>query len=145
MEFAVSNVLGEARQIQSLFAWSEDGINHVAYTCPFCGSAVHNVVKCENPACEASRYANADVVRANREKAAQAKAEREWQARRHQEAMERIRQEQQERNQRFADIGREARDRGACVHCALKSADYSGNNPRFIKHRGECTKQRNAA
>lgn len=132
---SVTDVLGETRQIEKVWPSGE-------YECPFCHYPAKSVATgCQNPACSASEHAisHADQTRPVFEKHRQAAEERKAEESRRQrdrEWYERNREDQRlEREKKTNDIVEQARAKGACVRCALKSAPY---RVKFIKHRGKC-------
>jgi hypothetical protein len=135
MGVIVTDVLGREREARMF----EDG----SYDCPFCGAGVqvgskeHALSKCPNPACFA--HPNYPLEVAKQKLAEQEQREHE-EARR--EEIERWRTKYAaERAQAAAEheaaVVEEARQRGACVACALKSIRYGGKS-KFTKHRKSC-------
>jgi len=133
----VTDNTGETRAIEKIY---EDG----SYNCPFCNYAVfpppRGTGRCENPACSM----NISAARAHEMKAAHEARQREEadRKRNHEYAMKRIAEERSAREQHTHDVIAEARSRGACVDCALKSIRYYGSKPKFTKHRGACPLKR---
>lgn len=133
MNFEVTNVLGETRAIQSLYAWDEDGQHHQAYSCPFCGSACTEI-QCVNPACSASKWMTVDVaLRLKQQAEARAKEEAE-RKRNHEWNMEFIRQQNAERAAKQAEFDDKVRLAGGCWRC---SDFYRG---KVRRHRKQCPK-----
>lgn len=133
MSFEITNVLGETRAIESLYAWNENDQHHQAYSCPFCGSACVEI-QCQNPACSAGKWATVETAQKAKDQAeARAKEEAE-RKRNHEWTMERIRQENAERAARHDAFVALIRERGGCFKCS----DYYRSKVR--KHRKECPK-----
>jgi hypothetical protein len=119
---------GETRPITQ--TWPGGGFN-----CPWCGgcnppAATH----CNNPACWASQYANADLIRA--EQARRVIAARDVEARRAaaESATRAHVNRQAAESKRWAEFQAEANERGACVTC-LRKSDWRSSRPKFVKHR----------
>lgn len=113
----VANALGEVREGRM------DSIGQL--DCPFCRCVSHGE-QCENSACEANAYANAETVlrrRAEREERQREEAERKA---RHEQVMAAQRRWNDERATEVAAV----RDAGHCVVCFMRS----GNRKR-IRHR----------
>lgn len=136
-DMTICNVLGETREAHDVYP---DG----SWNCPFCSSANYpGDAPCRNPGCEASKYANAERILAERDRqvalvreAAERQARAEWAA-----------QYQVEQTQARVEFQQSvitmAQERKACVRCALESTHHGfRREAKYTRHRGQCPRER---
>lgn len=135
---AVTNVLGETREVEKVYA---DG----SYNCPFCFGAVTPAMVarsggCENPARIANKSVSVEWARRQVE-AATARRDEEARRQRDLEWGRRYREEQADNERaRRRELEAQALARGACTRCLFKDYGWQVGRPKFVKHRGLCPK-----
>lgn len=131
----VTDVLGRTRESDKLYP---DG----SINCPFCWSAWFPSQRyCANPACTAynPQYMTREVAQLIVDREQARKDEEARRQRDHVSAMERIHSYNSQRNRWEQEQVEEARRRGACIN---RKCLFSSSGVKFIKHRGQCPRER---
>lgn len=144
----VVDVLGRVRPVVRTYVGGE-------WECPFCRYGVDpsrpcpgrlggyaadcsGAAHCQNPACFANVHypidrAREDLAAAERREREEARRKRDREA-----AAQRAEDDRHAREARVEAIRNEARERGACVRCAM----HDTYRVKFVKHRGPCPRER---
>lgn len=139
----ITDVLGRVRPVDKVFPAGE-------WNCPFCLAAVCPErtpcyatactlgAHCPNPACFANPHYPVERARAEMTEAARRKREDDDRRANHEWAMKRAEEESWVRERQRVEVVEEARRRGACATCALRSIRFSAA-PKYTKHRVKCS------
>ena len=147
----IRSVFGDARPTK-VYVGAYDGRD--GFACPFCQSVTVRTPRwprCENPGCHAYTAPDDPEAVGHRQAFldhAHAVARHEDETRDWVRTQEWAREYQDERQReeaaRWESLRTEAGQRGACVTCLRYDVHVGRLNPRFVKHRTECPRERRA-